>query len=198
MDFSKKPVTAKAHLIAKSGSFKRFIFLNIIHILLMGVDVKCQETHMNHETEKEPKNLITLSLGYTFIPSGAELESTEADGFFVPTLGMEYFYQLRSNWKLGLVVDWELGRYLILKEDLERERAFVVVPTVVFNLTHHLHLFTGIGAEIERNKNLVVYRFGLDYVIPLGKHWEVGPAFFYNVKEGYDAWSLSAAIGKKF
>jgi len=63
MNFSSKRGSVKGLFIVKSGCFKGFIFLNIIHFVFSGFEANGQEAHMSHKVEKEPKNLITLTLG---------------------------------------------------------------------------------------------------------------------------------------
>ena len=59
------------------------------------------------------------------------------------------------------------------------------------------NLLGGGGIELEHNHNLAVLRVGVERSIPFGKNWVIGPAFFFDFKEGYDTWSLALAIGKE-
>ena len=54
------------------------------------------------------------------------------------------------------------------------------------------------GIEIEKNKNFAILRLGSDYSFSLGKGWIIAPGFFCDIKEGYETWSFSVAIGKGF
>ena len=80
---------------------------------------------MAQETDKEEiskPHKIALVLGYTLIPKAFE-DGHEEKSEYVPTLGLDYFYQLCEKWKLGAAVDLELGNYLVdfNRETLSRE-----------------------------------------------------------------------------
>ena len=51
----------------------------------------------SQEQEDEKKHVFALAFGYTYIPKGAEVEGTEADGVFVPAIGVDYFYRIKPN-----------------------------------------------------------------------------------------------------
>jgi len=150
------------------------------------------------ENEQEKKNLLTVALGYTFIPKGSAPEAEEADGVFVPSIGIDYFRRLHPRWEIGIMTDIELGEYVIFEKDLNREYAILLTAMVNFNLTKHINFFAGGGMEFEEHKNLGIIRLGGEYVFRLPKNWVISPGFFFDFKEGTDTWSLSVAIGKEF
>jgi hypothetical protein len=137
-------------------------------------------------------------LGYTFIPQGTSHEEEEADGVFIPSIGLDYFRRVHPRWEIGVMVDLELGEYIISHKELNRKNALAVIGIGSFSLTKHINLFAGGGIEIEKHKNLGVLRFGTEYVFRLNKEWVISPGFFYDFKEGFDTWSLSLAFGKEF
>jgi len=51
--------------------------------------------------EQEKKNLITVALGYTYLPKGAAPDAHEADGVFTPSIGLEYFRRVHSWWGIA-------------------------------------------------------------------------------------------------
>lgn len=148
------------------------------------------------ESELEPKNTFVVSFGYTHIPKGAELDAEESDGFFVPSIGLDYARVVGRKWEVGVMLDFELDHYLIVEKELERENAFIGVVGVAYNPIAHLLLFTGAGVEIEKNKHLFVYRLGLDYSFYFGHHWAIVPAFYFDWKEDYDTYAFS--VGAKY
>ena len=150
------------------------------------------------EQEQVKKNLLTVALGYTYIPQGAALEAEEADGVFIPSLGLDYFRQIHPRWEIGIMTDLDLGEYVIFEKELNRKNALVATAIVAFNLTRHLNLFAGGGMEFEQHHNLGVIRLGTEYAFKLKKDWVISPGFFFDFKEGIDTWSLSIAIGKEF
>ena len=147
--------------------------------------------------EKETKHLISASFGYTFIPKATSIGGTEAKGIFVPSIGLDYFYRLSPKWEVGTMMDLELSDYLVLEKDLEREKAMVFALVGAYKLSKHINLFGGGGIELEKHHNLAIFRFGTEYIHYFKKGWILGPAFFYDLKEGYDTWSLAIAFGKE-
>ncbi len=150
------------------------------------------------ENEQEKKNLLSVALGYTYIPNESEVHIEEATAVFIPTFGLDYFRRLSSHFEIGLMADVELGEYLIIDKDLHRENAFLLVAMLNYNLTKHINILGGGGMEFEKNKNLGVVRLGAEYVFKLKKEWVILPGFFYDFKEGTDTWALSIGIGKEF
>ncbi|MEQ8713391.1 MAG: hypothetical protein RIC80_10255 [Cyclobacteriaceae bacterium] len=150
------------------------------------------------DEEEEGKNLIAATVGYTYIREAGELGATEADGFFVPTIGLDYFRKVHTKWEIGLMLDLELGQYLIIKKELERERAFIAAFAGAYKVTPNFQLVAGAGIELEKHKNLAILRLGAERQFNLGNEWRLGPAFFFDFKEGYDTWSLSLSLGKEF
>jgi hypothetical protein len=149
-------------------------------------------------THPEGKHLIALSLGYSYIPKGGEEHHEEATGVFVPSIGLDYFFKIHQKWEIGLMADFELGNYVIIHKELNRENAFVVAGAGAFKISNHWTVFSGVGIEIEKNKNFAILRLGSDYSFSMGKGWIIAPGFFYDIKEGYGTWSFAVAIGKGF
>jgi len=148
--------------------------------------------------ENETKHLITGAFGYTFIPQGAAVNADVADGVFVPSLGLDYFYRLTPKWEIGIMSDFEFGEYVIIYKELNRENAIVVTAIAAYSLTHSLNLFAGVGKEFEKHHDLAIFRIGSEYAFKFKNGWILAPGLFFDFKEGYDTWSLSVAFGKEF
>jgi len=147
----------------------------------------------------DPKNRAVFSLGYNFIPKGTKLGNREAeDGFFVPTVGFDYFRKLHARWEIGLMWDWELDHYFIKSEDLERERAMIFTLVGNFKLTEKWAVFAGLGPELEEHRNQAVFRIGTEYAMVMGNNWKFVPALSCDLKNGYSTWSASVGFGKFF
>ncbi len=174
----------------------RTLFLSLFFLVVITPTAKSQETEPAEEPEK--KHLISASFGYTFIPKATSIGGTEANGVFVPSIGLDYFYRLSPKWEVGTMIDLELSDYLIFEKDLEREKALVIALLGTYKLTKHISLFGGGGIELEKHQNLAVFRFGTEYIHYFDKGWLLGPGFFYDFKEGYDTWSMAIAFGKEF
>jgi len=169
---------------------KRFLFLFIVSLSFL--------SSFAQEQKEERKNLLSVSFGYTFIPQGSALEEEEADGIFIPSIGIDYFRRVHPRWEIGIMVDLELGEYIISHKELNRKNALAFIAIGSFGLTEHINLFAGGGIEIEKHKNLGVIRLGTEYAFKLKKYWVISPGFFYDFKEGFDTWSLSISFGKEF
>ena len=169
--------------------------LLLIALFILNPNIYAQEGEFEPHDEK---HLITLVLGYSYISEGGEEAGTEADGVFVPTLGVDYLYRLNLKWEIGLMADVEIGHYIIIHKELNRENAFVIVGIGAFEISDHWAVFGGGGIELEKHKNLAILRLGTDYNFSLGKGWIIAPVITYDIKEGYDTWSLALALGKRF
>lgn len=161
-------------------------------IVVSNIMVHAQSAHSN--IESEPKNIFVLSFGYTHIPAGADLHAENTEGFFVPSIGLDYGRVIAEKWEVGVMLDIELDHYLIYEEEFERENAFVAVGGVAYNITDHLCLIGGLGAEFEKNKHQFVARLGTEYVVHFGKHWGLAPAFYFDWKEKYETYALSLGL----
>lgn len=153
-------------------------------------------------TDKGPKKgdmVISFSPSMTWIPEGAQQDNRNNEGHFAPGMGMDFFYRLSPKWEIGTMLDIEFAEYIIpRKNDLKRERAFVVTLMGAYTLSSRWNLFFGGGVELERHESFPVFRVGGEYVIPLKQEWFIPMGAFVDVKPGFHAWSLMIGIGKTF
>jgi hypothetical protein len=150
------------------------------------------------EEIEEPKNLLSLSFGYSYVSEGAELNELETKGVYVPSIGIDYFRKIAPKWEVGAMIDLELSDYLIIKKDLNRSKALVVTAIASYNPFGSVNFFGGGGIELEKHKNLAVLRFGGEYAFKFQNDWVLAPGVFFDIKEGYDTWSIALAFGKEF
>lgn len=181
----------------------RFTLLISISILYLSFSATAQEEQHHNEGESEHeseggRHVVLVGFGWTYIPGGGDLEDNEADGFFVPTIGLDYMYKISPRWEIGLMTDLELDHYLIVDKNLERENAFIATAIGLYHLTHRLSIFAGGGIEIESHENLAIFRAGLDSPFHLKKGWLLLPSFTYDFKEDYNTWALKLYLGKEF
>ncbi len=167
--------------------------LLFIFIVILSINAFAQESK-----NEEKKHLITGAFGYTYIPKGGSVDAHEAEGVFIPSIGLDYFYTLSHRWEIGIMTDLELGEYVIFEKDLNRKNALVVTAIASFSLTKHINLFAGGGMEFEKHHNLGIVRVGGEYAFNLKKDWIIAPGLFLDFKEGIDTWSISIAFGKEF
>ena len=150
------------------------------------------------KSHEDKRNKIIFNYAYSYIPQGAEEDNLE-EGHFVPSIGLDYFRVIHPRWELGILLDYELATYIIpRKENLKRDRAFLIIPGVGYTILNGWNLFAGAGIELERHKNLFVVRLGTDYTFQFRKGWGIPIGMVYDIKEGYDVWSLAVGISKSF
>lgn len=179
--------------------FNIFFKFILLFLFIIAQRSFAQEAAGNEESEgMENRHFISLSFGYTYVREGGSLESTEAEGIFVPSIGLDYFYRLKPRWEIGTMMDVELDHYLVVNKELERETAFIATVVGLYKICPYLSIYAGGGIEIEHHQNLAVFRAGIDSPIPIGRGWVLAPTLIFDFKEGYDTWSLAIAIGKEF
>lgn len=162
-------------------------------LMLLSLGMQAQE----HEN-KELNHVVVFAFGYTFIPKGTTTNGTEASGVFVPSVGFDYFHKISDKIEVGAMMDLELEDYLIFEKDLNREKAFIIMAAGAYRLIPNINLLAGAGIELEKHENLAVFRAGVEYTIKLSHTWALGTGFYYDIKKGYDTWSLSVGVGKEF
>ncbi|MBB3698051.1 hypothetical protein KMW28_07625 [Flammeovirga yaeyamensis] len=151
------------------------------------------------EKESEGRHFISVTFAQTYIPKGTNQDNLNHKGHFVPGIGFDYLYKIKPRFELGVMADIELGRYIIPhKEDLERDHALVLVGVATYTLLPSWNAFVGGGIELERHHNLGVLRMGTEYNFAIGNNWSIPVGIFYDLKEGYDSWSISVGLGRSF
>ncbi len=149
-------------------------------------------------TEKERKHFASFTFAYGIVPQGAA-EDNISEGHVVPATGADYLFRIAPKWEVGIMVDYELAKYVIpRKEGLIRERAFIATGVIAYNILPQLSVFGGGGVEIEKHKNLGIARLGIEYSFPLKNYWVIPVGFFGDFKEGYQNYSFSVGIGRSF
>jgi len=169
---------------------------SLLVIIFLSFNIYAQEEIENNE---EPKNQLTFVFGYTHIPDAYE-EGKLNESVFVPTIGIDYIRELNEKWFVGVVLDLELGNYLVEfnKEELERDSAFIVGALAGYEVVENWSLMAGPAIEFEKNKSLFVFRAGTEYRFELENNWGILPSLNYDFKEEYSTWSINIGITKKF
>jgi hypothetical protein len=173
----------------------KFILPAFLLFLLGLTTIQAQEM----EEEKEIKHNVAILVGVTHIPKAIEDGETLRPQNLA-TIGADYYYHFNQKWKLGVVVDIELGKYVVefQGESLKREAAFVTGLVVGYRILKGWSIFTGPGVEFEKNKNLFILRASTDYEFELGKNWGFAPVFSYDFKNEYNAYSFGVGVTKGF
>lgn len=167
----------------------------MLPLLASGQDHETQDTH-----EHEKHHRISLMISHTHISKG--VPSVENSGaVIVPSWGLTYNYRF-NKWAIGVHTDMEIATYLIEDangDQLERSRPIIITLMGGYNLWKGIELAMGLGREFEKHHNFWVYRFGIEYNVEIGHHWDIAPALIFDIKENlYDSWTLGVVIGRKF
>jgi hypothetical protein len=152
-----------------------------------------------NEREQEKRHSLAFVFGYTHIPGAKQDGKTEED-VFLPTLGLDYLYEFREKWFIGAAFDVELGKYEIDYEDdeISREIAVVFSGLVGYDVLPGWAVLAGPGIELEKNKNIFVFRFSTEYTFELGNDWGIYPNFTYDFKKEYGSFELGVGLKKRF
>lgn len=174
---------------------KRFI-LPIVLLLNLFTALAQEESN---DMEVEKKHSLAFVFSYTHIPEAREDGSVE-NVVFVPTIGLDYFYQFSEKWLLGAVFDLELSEYEVdfEEEEISRETALILGVVVGYEILPAWAIMIGPGIEFEKNKNLLVLRISTEYGFELGNNWELIPNFTYDFKQEYGSYALGVGIKKRF
>lgn len=179
-------------------------------LMLFSISLKAQNEHQDatpHSAEKEGgKHKIAIFTGFTHVSSAFYEHETheESTGKWVPTIGIEYFYDLSEKFMVGAIIDMEFDNYMIkIHDESEIERANVFVTSLigVYKITNHFGVFLGPGIETEfsqNSKNFFVLKVGAAYEIDISNGWEISPSISYDWKNEYATFSYGFGIGKRF
>ncbi len=142
---------------------------------------------------------VALLLGHTLIP-----EEHAGENFFIPSWGLDIEYWFNSYIGAGLHNDIELETYVVLgtggeSEDLERVSPLVATVDLLIRPWKGLVLQVGPGIEFEKGENFGLMRFGVEYEVEIGDHWDLCPTIFYDTRfSQYNTWSLALGVAKRF
>jgi len=159
--------------------------------------VVCSQKENAEDDEALAKHKFGITFGYTHIPEGAEDEGGD-QGVWVFTGGIDYKYRFREPWSVSAVAEIEFGEYLIVDKELGRDNAAIVAGLVVLELFPRWEIFSGVGVEFEKSKNLAVFRVGTEYEFAFGRAWGIAPAAFADITQEYTSYSIAVIFGKWF
>lgn len=139
-------------------------------------------------------------VGSAHVPKGA-LDNSNAT-LILPNIGLNYKYWFDEKFALGLYNNIVALTYVINSDshqDLDRNYPITTTIVGIFKLWKNLAIFTGPGLEIDKNKTLLVFRFGVDYGFPLANDWYLTPRFIFdNLGGDIQAYTLGISAGKRF
>ena len=142
---------------------------------------------------------ITMVMANSLINNIVEENSNTL--LLVPTFGVNYDYFFHKRWGIGLHNDILLQQYKVErhdnKEELERENPVAVCAMLSFKPHHRWTLLGGYGVELEKNESINLFRFGVEFGIPLKDHWELGFNAEYDHKiKAYSSFMFGVGFSK--
>ncbi len=179
--------------------------LIFIALLLLGIylsaNVFAQE-HINNDTLKvvekpENRNFAAFFVGNTIIAQSK---------YQMPTIGLEYVREINHRIGIGIVVELEIGSNIIQKNEkgniiaeVQRQSAFLVLPTIFFRVYKDLKVTVGYGVEFEKNENLALGKIGLEYAFKMqNPNWLILPSVSWDHTKLFDGVVYGVTAGYLF
>jgi hypothetical protein len=127
-------------------------------------------------------------------------------GFHLPTVGLEYVREIKPNFGLGIIAEYEMGTHIVQENEagqvvseVEREEAFLILPSAFIRIYKGLIFSAGYGVEFEHNENLALTKIGLEYALPLqNSKWKAVPAVSWDHTHLFDGVVYGFMIGCSF
>ncbi len=193
----------------KKNIFKRCVSIAAWFIPVVMVSLQSAAQHHSadsaqdnhrHAHAMKGSHRISFGIGHTSVSEGNEQGNTS----WLPlaSWSLNYDYWITEKWGIGLQNDLILETFFIEKhgqEEIERKNPFSMVPVALYKLSDRWTLIAGAGVEFSRVKNLGMTRLGIEYGIPMPKHWEVGIAAVWDGKWNYyNSWGVAFTVSKLF
>ena len=178
---------------------KKFVLLIIFFTTISKAICQHESIGNNIPEHEAPFHKISLVMANSLISNNVEENSNTL--LLVPTFGVNYDYFFHKRWGIGLHNDILLQQYKVErhdnKEELERENPVAVCGILSFKPHHRWTLLGGYGVELEKNESINLFRFGVEFGIPLKDHWELGFNAEYDHKiKAYSSFMFGVGFSK--
>lgn len=178
---------------------KQFFYFSCACFLCLAwrVDAQHKEKHEHHP----PYQKITMVMANSIVTNN--IDEGNNDILIIPTIGLNYDYWFHKKWGIGLHNDILLQQYKIERHhdqrELVRENPVAICAILSFEPFPRWILMGGYGLELEKNQNINLFRFGIEYGIPLKDSWELGFNFEYDHKiKAYSSFMIGIGFSKIF
>lgn len=183
----------------------RWLFAVLSLVLNFAVAIAQEETIETaiEKAEFKTHHRITLMMANAHVPAIAE-DNEGKKNFILPAWGLDYDYWFASKWAIGIHNNIIIQQFSITEEedprvDLEVSYPLTMSVVALFMPVRNLTLIAGFGREFEKNENLSVLDFGLEYGFELPDEWELSLNLKYEDKlNAYDSWLFGFGISKIF
>lgn len=179
------------------------ILNTFIILLIASIGLNAQPHQEAHPMEEgktlHPHFRIASFISHTLIPT-----SHNEGHAFIPSWGVDLEYWPSAQFGIGLHNDIELETFIVEGPEEEFvEKKYPVVSTLdaLYNPLGGLILLAGLGYEFEQEGNFFILRFGAEYEIELGHHWDVFTTLSYDTSTGernYHTYAMGIGFGKRF
>ncbi len=177
---------------------KKIAFLFFLSLAI--ISLTAQDNHQDIQINSKkalPKNGLGLFIGNTSI-----LQT----GFYLPTVGLEYFREINHFIAVGIISEFELGSHIVEKSEenvviseVNRESAILILPTLCFRVYKGLLFKVGYGVEFEKSHDLGLLKVGFDYVLFLkDPKWRVLPGVSWDHTKYFDGVVYGVTFGYTF
>lgn len=178
---------------------KHFLLLVTTQFLAFQTFGQHVAVESNQHSTDAPFHKISLITANSIITNNV---TENSDGIFViPTFGLNYDYFFNNRWGIGFHNDVVLQQFKVERHDDERElirqNPVAVCGVVSYKPHHRWTLLGGYGVELEKNENISLFRFGLEYGIELKNNWELGFNAEYDHKiKAYSSFMFGIGFSK--
>jgi len=186
----------------------KFIKIIITVLIIFPIDTFSQEYHEDNNQIESHENKGKIRIGgyfsQTHIPSHYyhERKATKHNPYqLITTNEIEIQYFISKNLSIKWTNEMEFMSY-VLKDynglSKIRKNAFLSAAVLGYKISN-FGLFVGMGYEFERNENILVRRFGIEYMIELSENVDISPAYIFDsMGASHTSHSLAIAIGYHF
>jgi hypothetical protein len=171
-------------------TLKSSIFLAPLMILAQAIYAQ--------ETPKESSGQQlrgAVMMAYSHIPQAFEGDKKVA---IIPTWGFDIGYHFNPNWAVYAQADLKMQSFEVEDNQqvvLTRNYPFSVAVVGQFEVLDRWAVFVGPGIELERTKNLWIFKIGTEYNFEMTEKLEIGVGLIYeNRQELYDGWTFGVTF----
>lgn len=145
-----------------------------------------QNNNREEEHESEGKFRIALSVNQTYITENNYHETENHPSKLIPTDGIEIQYFISKHFSIKWANEIEFMSYILKDENglsKVRKNAFLTSAVLGYEFGN-IGVFAGLGYEFEQNENLLVKRFGVEYIYKVNKNVDISPAYIFDSMGG--------------
>lgn len=122
------------------------------------------------------------------------------DVVIIPTWGFDVNYQFHRRWSTGLQAEIKLQSFEVEdgESELQRTDPLALAAVIQYHTLKHWSFYTGPGIELEKSRNLFLFKLGTEYGFEISETFEISLNLVYENKQDiYDAWTFGIAFNKK-